>query len=99
MLINETSAKMLIEAQSSGTKLAVKCFDCTVKKIRQLKELEIYTLIPSEVLLTKPFIVPILLAKTLTPTFSSSVPCRNVDLKQLMRLWVINTIHKNPKMP
>ncbi|AKN31339.1 hypothetical protein Ccar_10915 [Clostridium carboxidivorans P7] len=86
MLINETLEKMLIKSQSSGTKLAVKCFDYTVKKIRQLKKLEIYTLIPSEVLLTKPFIVPILLTKTLTPTFSSSVPYRNVDLNQLMRL-------------
>ncbi|AVQ37338.1 hypothetical protein C7M56_01080 [Clostridium botulinum] len=56
----------------------------------------ILTIIPSEVLLTKPVILPILLTKTLIPTFSSSVPYRTVDLNQLMRLCVINTNHKNP---
>ncbi len=59
----------------------------------------ILIIIPSEVLLTKPFTLPMFLIKTLTPTFSNSVPYKTVDLNQLMKLCVINTIHRNPYIP
>ncbi|WMJ79423.1 hypothetical protein RBU49_11030 [Clostridium sp. MB40-C1] len=57
------------------------------------------TIIPWKVLLTIPFILSMLLTKTLIPTFSSSVTYKTVDLNQLIRLCVINTSHKNPYMP
>ncbi|ACA46649.1 hypothetical protein FDC22_10865 [Clostridium botulinum] len=59
----------------------------------------ILTIIPSEVLLTKPLMLPIFLFKIFTATFSSFAPYRTIDLNQLMRLCVINTIHKNAYIP
>lgn len=56
----------------------------------------ILSLIPSEVLLTKPLILPMVLIKILTPTFLSSVPYSAVYLNQLIRLCVINTSHNKP---